>query len=54
MSGWNREPLAKAYYALGQERTRVAQPADSPIDDALRQAMDLIEEADELLKGIAA
>lgn len=54
MTGWNSEPLAKAYYALGQERTRVAQPNDSPIDDALKQAMDLIEEADELLTESAA
>lgn len=53
MSSWNSEPLAKAYYALGEERTRVAQPNGSSIDDALKQAMDLIEEADDLLEGLA-
>lgn len=53
MSVWNSEPLADAYYALGNERALLAQPNGSPIDDALKQAMDLIEEADELLKGLA-
>lgn len=51
MNGWNHQSLGEAYWALENALAEVGQPDDSPVTEAIRRALDAIEEADILMEG---
>ena len=53
-TGWASPSLATAYDAIDRLRLKLAQPTESPIDEALKRALSAIEDADEELVGIAS
>jgi hypothetical protein len=54
VSGWASPTLGRAYADVERLRADLAQPTESGIDEALRRAMDAIEDADEALVGLSS
>jgi hypothetical protein len=53
-TGWASPTLGRMYQDAEKLRLSLAQPGDSDIDNVLRRLLDLIEEADVELEGLAS
>jgi hypothetical protein len=53
-TGWASPTLGRMYQDAEKLRSSLAQPIESDIDNVLRRLLDLIEEADTELEGLAS